>query len=130
MRLPLKCINYDQKLRGWPQNVEGAPNNVFRDLVVWSRLSSLITMSYKFIKKNVVSTFVERWQPEMNTFRMPFNEITITLDDVGTVLGIPLTGRLVSTDTLLFERAVDLVNSQLGASPEDAHGELSGACGM
>lgn len=81
--------------------------------------------SYRFINKNVVSSFVGRWQLETNTFHMPFGEMAITLDDVGTILEIPLTGRSVSTYTLLFERAMDLVNSRLGVSPENAHDELA-----
>lgn len=63
----------------------------------------------------------------MNTFHIPFDEMTNLLDDEGTILGIPLTGRLVSTDTLLAEMAVDLVSAQLGVSPKDLHNELAGA---
>eukprot|EP00268_Persea_americana_P024464 TRINITY_DN23867_c0_g2_i1.p1 TRINITY_DN23867_c0_g2~~TRINITY_DN23867_c0_g2_i1.p1 ORF type:complete len:147 (+),score=18.47 TRINITY_DN23867_c0_g2_i1:250-690(+) len=65
----------------------------------------------------------------MNTFHMPFDEMTITLDEVGTIHRILLTGRSVSTDTLSVERVVNLVSSQLDVSPEDAHDELSGAQG-
>lgn len=56
--------------------------------------------------------------------------MTVTLDDVGTILEIPLTSSLVSADTLSAEMAVDLVSSQLGSSPEDAHDRLASAQGM
>ena len=75
-----------------------------------------------------MSAFVERRQPETNTFHMPFGEMTIT-DDVGTILDIPLTGRSVSADLLSHEAAIDLVNSQLGISCEDGYNELSNAHG-
>ncbi|XXG63558.1 hypothetical protein AAC387_Pa05g1716 [Persea americana] len=127
VRLPLKWNNHGQKLHGWPQNVEGTPNNVFRDLVVRLGLSPLITASYKFISKNTASTFVERWQPKTNNFHTSFGEMAITLDDVGTILKILLTGRSLPTNTLSVERVVNLVRSQLGVSPKDAHNELSGA---
>ncbi|KAJ8619932.1 hypothetical protein MRB53_028461 [Persea americana] len=39
VRLPLKCINHDQNIRNWPQNVNGAPINIFRDFVVRPGLS-------------------------------------------------------------------------------------------
>lgn len=82
--------------RSWPQNVNGAPNNVFKDLIVRSGLSPLITTSYKFISKSIVSTFAERWQPETNTFHMPF-----------------------------YEMVVDLMSSQLSVSTNDVHDELA-----
>lgn len=118
--LPLKCINHGQKTRGWLENVWGK-NAEFRDLVTRSMLSPLITTSYRFINRNVVSAFVERWQPETNTFHMPYSEMTITLDDVGAILVIPVTGNSVSTDSLSVEREMSPVSSALGVSPEDAH---------
>ncbi|RWR73470.1 serine/threonine-protein phosphatase 7 long form [Cinnamomum micranthum f. kanehirae] len=61
-----------------------------------------MTGSYRYINKILVSSFVERWQPETNTFHMPYSEMTISLDDVGTILGIPMT-----------------------VTPQEAHEELS-----
>ncbi|CAL8164325.1 unnamed protein product [Prunus armeniaca] len=46
--------------------------------------------------KIVVSTFVEWWHPETNTFHIPFGEMTITLDDVSSILGIPVFGAAVA----------------------------------
>ena len=63
----------------------------------------------------MVSTFVERWQPETNTFHMLFGEMTITLDDVSTILGIPVTGKSVLVEQLSFERSKTLVEHGLGA---------------
>lgn len=60
---------------------------------------------------------------------MPHGKMSITLDDVGTILEILVTGKLVSTDSLSIERVVSLVSSALGVSPEDAHNELLGAPG-
>lgn len=64
-----------------------------------------------------------------NTFHMPYSEMLITLDNVNTIIGIPVTGKLVSTNSLSIERVVSLVSSTLGVSPEDAHNELLGAWG-
>ncbi|KAK9716419.1 hypothetical protein RND81_06G231600 [Saponaria officinalis] len=44
---------------------------------------------------NLISAFVERWQPDTNTFHMPFGEISIMLHDVYHILGIRVDGRKV-----------------------------------
>lgn len=48
------------------------------------------------MNKVLVFAFMERCHPETNTFYMSFGEMTITLDDVSTLLGIPMIGTLVS----------------------------------
>ncbi|GAA0170219.1 hypothetical protein LIER_24527 [Lithospermum erythrorhizon] len=44
---------------------------------------------------SIITTFIERWQPETNSFHMPFGEMTITLHDVEHILGIRSSGRPV-----------------------------------
>ena len=87
---------------------------MFSGLIGCSGLAPLVETFYRFINRNMVSAFVEKWQPETNTFRMPFGEMTITIDDVDTILGIPVTGRSVSVEQLSFERAKILVKHGLG----------------
>lgn len=40
----------------------------------------------------LLSAFIERWQPDTNTFHMPFGEMTITLHDVAMIMGIKVDG--------------------------------------
>ncbi|RWR85069.1 serine/threonine-protein phosphatase 7 long form [Cinnamomum micranthum f. kanehirae] len=96
-----------KKISEWAWNSEGRQNTVFSELISRSGLAPLVTTSYRFINKNMVSAFVKRWQHETNTFHMPFGEITITLDDEGTILGIPVTGKSVPAEALSFERAFE-----------------------
>ncbi|GAA0170125.1 hypothetical protein LIER_40892 [Lithospermum erythrorhizon] len=42
----------------------------------------------------LIRTFVDRWNPETNTFHMPFGEMTITLHDVEQIMGIRCSGRV------------------------------------
>ncbi|XP_061352663.1 uncharacterized protein LOC133297513 isoform X2 [Gastrolobium bilobum] len=44
----------------------------------------------------LVSALVERWRPETQTFHMPQGEVTITLEDVHHLLGLPTDGEAVS----------------------------------
>ncbi|RWR80339.1 serine/threonine-protein phosphatase 7 long form isoform X1 [Cinnamomum micranthum f. kanehirae] len=87
-----------------------------------SRLAPLVTASYCSVNKIIVSIFVERWQPETNTFHMPFGEMTITLDDVASIIGIPVTGRTVSyNDRMACEEAQALLVDALRVEPIETH---------
>ncbi|CAI0475429.1 unnamed protein product [Linum tenue] len=48
------------------------------------------------IDEVLISAFVERWQPDTNTFHLPFGEMMILLHDVQYLLQIPVEGRLMS----------------------------------
>ncbi len=52
---------------------------------------------FEHLDMPLISAFVERWQPETNTFHLPFGEMTITLHDVWYLLRIPVTGAPVIT---------------------------------
>ncbi|KAL2928711.1 Protein MAINTENANCE OF MERISTEMS [Bienertia sinuspersici] len=43
----------------------------------------------------LISAFVERWQPDTNSFHLPFGEMTIMLHDVWYILRIPIEGHVV-----------------------------------
>ena len=59
-------------------------------------LAPLLGCTYRYINHAIVSAFVERWQPETNTFHLTFGEIGITLYDIVTILKILITRRFVS----------------------------------
>ncbi|CAI0560287.1 unnamed protein product [Linum tenue] len=46
----------------------------------------------------LLSALVERWQPDTNTFHMPFGEISILLHDVHHILRIPVDGQLMGDE--------------------------------
>ncbi|XP_012839288.1 PREDICTED: uncharacterized protein LOC105959695 [Erythranthe guttata] len=50
----------------------------------------------KRMNKNLMLAFVERWQPETNSFHMSWGEMTITLHDVAFILALRLDGPAVS----------------------------------
>ncbi|XP_028126458.1 protein MAIN-LIKE 1-like isoform X3 [Camellia sinensis] len=128
-RNPLRCYNHASKileLRWWSRT----DNRRFRDIVQLSGLSSLVHCTYRFVNRIVISAFVERWQPETNTFHLTVGEMTMTLDDVGTILGTPITGRSVSAATLTNQQAHALVVDALGVDDAEATEELSPARGQ
>ncbi|KAL8112475.1 hypothetical protein AgCh_019979 [Apium graveolens] len=44
----------------------------------------------------LITAPVERWRPETNSFHFTFGEMTITLEKVYMILGLPITGRVVT----------------------------------
>jgi len=48
----------------------------------------------------------ERWHEETNRFHLPVREMTITLDDVACLLGIPIAGRLLPYRELTREEGI------------------------
>ena len=42
-----------------------------------------------------LSALVDRWRPETHTFHLPCGELTVTLQDVAMILGLPIDGTAV-----------------------------------
>ncbi|CAL5377741.1 unnamed protein product [Camellia sinensis] len=74
-------------------------------------------------------TFVERWQPETNSFHMPFGDMSMSLDDISTILRIHVTGTSVSTNKLSRDEAAKVLVKSLGVLEDDAVVELKGVQG-
>ncbi|RYQ92831.1 hypothetical protein Ahy_B09g099080 [Arachis hypogaea] len=59
----------------------------------------------------LLSALVERWRSETNTFHLPVSEVTVTLEDVTYILGLPInrepiTGRSDSNHQFLVENCI------------------------
>ena len=53
-------------------------------------LFSLCNISYEVGEKGLISAFVERWHGETSSFDLPIGEMTIILDDVSSLLHLPI----------------------------------------
>ena len=102
---------------------------LWRNFFRHSTLSRLRDISYERPNRNLICAFVERWHPETNTFHMPFGDMTITLEDVYCITGLPLTGLPVAYDEYTDESAAELVERLLGVSSQEAEIALGGANG-
>ncbi|XP_028060327.1 protein MAIN-LIKE 1-like [Camellia sinensis] len=127
-RGPLKCHNHSSKILAWTWwSIDN--NTKFKAIIEWSGLSLLTRCTYRFINMLLISNFVERWQPETNTFHMIVGEMTLTLDDIGTIFSLSIIGRLVSVPDVTNLHGVTLLVSGLGITERVAHDKVSTAGG-
>ncbi|XP_061370730.1 serine/threonine-protein phosphatase 7 long form homolog [Gastrolobium bilobum] len=93
----------------------------------WQTISAswLPTCRMHAIDPMLISALVERWQPETHTFHMTQGEMTITLQDVTAILGLPTDGKVVTGATSMNWRV--LCDEVLGHAPlvsEQPYGDV------
>ena len=64
------------------------------------------------IDHRLITSFVERWRPETDSFHLSIGEFTVTLQDVSCLWGLPITGRPVVGPS--DEGLMQLVDNCLG----------------
>ncbi|KAH1264729.1 Protein MAIN-LIKE 1 [Glycine max] len=116
----LKLVSHGRKV-----TLIGRPVPEIEGLVGATGLSPLIDCSVVTSDPGLISAFVERWHSETSTFHLPVEELTITLDDVSSLLHLPITGALHSFHALSTEEAIFLLTELLEVSAEEARAETS-----
>jgi len=89
-------------------------------LVPISELSPLIACSLDTCNRWLMSAFVERWHKETSSFHLPVGEVTITLDDVASLLHLPIVGAFHTFEQLHINEAVDMLLELLEISVVEA----------
>ncbi|KAJ1408949.1 Aminotransferase-like, plant mobile domain [Sesbania bispinosa] len=112
----LKVLTHGRKLKR-------PGDDYIRDIIDDSGLRPLIEGTHSMIDRSHVSASTERWHRETSSFHLPVGEMTITLDDVSSLLHLPVTGRLFSLPTLGKDEAKQLLVSALKVSHADAFTE-------
>ncbi|CAL1397490.1 unnamed protein product [Linum trigynum] len=94
------------------------------NLVQQSGLQHLMYSMFRRIAIDdaLISAFVERWQPDTNTFHLPFGEMTILLHDVQYLLQIPVEGRLMSRSSAQLDHPEAGLCALLGMNSEQLSG--------
>ena len=73
-------------------------------------LVDIMESETKAINASLIAGLVERWRPETHTFHLPFGEMTVTLQDVSALWGLPIQGVPVggiSDPTEVEERTIN-----------------------
>ncbi|KAH1213925.1 Protein MAIN-LIKE 1 [Glycine max] len=101
----------------------GRPVPAIEGLIAGTRLSPLIACSVDTGDQGLLSAFVERWHQETSSFHLPVGELTITLDDVSSLLHLPVIGDFHAFEPLHVDDAVQMLVDLLMVSPESARVE-------
>ncbi|XP_028220365.1 protein MAIN-LIKE 2-like [Glycine soja] len=120
----LKLVSHGRKVDKF-----GRPTPEIESMIAATRLSPLIRCSVITTDPGLISAFFERWHRETNTFHLPVGELTITLDDVVSLLHLPITGALHTFEPLVTSDAVMLLTELLKVSPEEARAKTHQAGG-
>ena len=75
-------------------NVQMQDNRVV-DIMKLLRLEGLFRVPSKEIDHCLLSALVERWRPETHTFHLPHGEMSITIQDVEVIFGLPIDGKVL-----------------------------------
>ncbi|XP_028188518.1 protein MAIN-LIKE 2-like [Glycine soja] len=113
----------------WKVDKFGSPAPEIEGHVAGTRLRPLIRCSVVTGDPGLISAFAERWQRETSTFYLPVGELTITLDDVTSLLHLPITGALHRFEPLGMDEAVLLLTELLEVFGEEARAETIRAHG-
>ncbi|XP_006575189.1 protein MAIN-LIKE 1-like [Glycine max] len=116
----LKLVSHGRKV-----TLIGRPVLEIEGLVGATGLSPLIDCSVVTGDLGLVSAFVERWYSETSTFHLSVGELMITLDDVSSLLHLPITGALHNFHALSAEEAIFLLTELLEVSAEEARAETT-----
>ncbi|KAL5170027.1 Protein MAIN-LIKE 1 [Glycine soja] len=108
----------------------GRPVPAIEGLIVGIGRSPLIACSVDIGDRGLLSTFVERWHRETSSFHLPVGELTITLDDVSSLLHFPVIGDLHTFEPLHVDDAIQMLVDLLMVSPESARAEIVQCCGL
>lgn len=76
------------------------PAPEIKGLVAGTSLSSLVTCSLDIGDGRFMSPFAKRWHKKTNSFHLPIGNISIILDDMTSLLHLPIIGAFHTYDTI------------------------------
>ncbi|XP_038697729.1 protein MAIN-LIKE 1-like [Tripterygium wilfordii] len=125
-RESIRMHSHGSKLLEWKIPVTATR---FRALIDRSGLSVLASCTFAHCDRWLKSALLERWYLDTNTLHFRFGEMTVTLDDVSSLLHIPIEGHAVVAHRLTTTTTIALLSDALGGSIDEAVSTLEGGTG-
>ena len=122
-RSRLRPISHGKKILDFP------PTDGLRECLDRIRLRPLLMCTYSVVDQGLISALVERWHQETCSFHLPVGEMSITLDDVACLTGLPIDGEFFSPVKLHRPAAIPILVQELQMSNEEAKAEVDAARG-
>jgi hypothetical protein len=75
-------------------------------------VTNIIGRAMQVFNATSITMMVDRWRPETHSFHLPRGEMTVTLEDMAMILGLPIRGQPITGRCDLSgwrERVVDFV---------------------
>ncbi|KAK9987571.1 hypothetical protein SO802_027810 [Lithocarpus litseifolius] len=82
----LKCRHREKGM------LEGGVDPRIATYITDAGLDGLLRVPNIDIDHALITALVERWRPETHTFHLPHGEMTITLQDIEVIMGVPVVG--------------------------------------
>ncbi|KAL5130302.1 Protein MAIN-LIKE 1 [Glycine soja] len=117
-RHKLKLSSHGRKVKKFGRYV---PEN--EGTMVVTGLSLLIACSLDTGDMELIFTFAKRWHKKTNSFYLLVGEVAITLDNVASLLHLPITDVFHSFETLHVDQVMDLLVDLLKVSSQEARDE-------
>ena len=90
----------------------------FMDWMGQAGFLGIFQIGYMRVDGALMTSLIERWRPETHTFHMPEGEMTITLQDVAVLLGLPIDGAVITGNS--YVDVVEYCGRWLGIIPESS----------
>ena len=81
-------------------------------------LARVVCAGLPVMDSPLLTAFVDHWRPETHAFHLPCGEVSITIQDVAMILGLPLKGNAV-TGIVQSDGWIDMVESLIGVRPPE-----------
>jgi len=116
----MKLVYHSKKVKRF-----GRSHVSIEPFVLNSSLLHLCDVLYDYPDTGLILGFVGRWQPETNSFHLPIGDLTISLDDVWSLIHLPIAREFCPNEPLDYETSIETLMTLVGVDLAMTSDELN-----